>query len=339
MPPQDAIPPDDVIPPPEEPLIDDPKPPSLRLRVTLIVLAVGMFFGGIVLHFRYIRALKQHWREKSDASLAARSPRHAPPPAEAYPWVKQYDPANSIAARIPPPPGTVRVAVPPDSFAHWLRYLPLRTGQQQVLLHDGRAKQNQLAHWAVLDIDTGSSDLQQSAQAVWRLRAEYLYARHQYGTIRLPLTGSGWLEWDRWRAGERPTFGPTALTWGKGAATADDGYPNFRAYLNVFFAHTDTTALARELLPVPNVKEMQIGDVFVHPAVPGHAVIVVDMVENPRGQEKGFLLAQSFFPAQDMHILLNAYDPAALPWYRSDFGETLQTPEWSFPVSELRRFR
>ena len=45
---------------------------------------------------------------------------------------------------------------------------------------------------------------------------------------------------------------------------------------------------------------MQIGDVLIQGGSPGHAVIVVDMAENPATGEKLYLLAQSYMPAQDI---------------------------------------
>ncbi len=58
----------------------------------------------------------------------------------------------------------------------------------------------------------------------------------------------------------------------------------FRAYLDVVFAYAGTLSLAKELTSVP-VTSMQIGDVLIQGGSPGHAVIVVDMAENPQ-QEK-----------------------------------------------------
>ena len=51
---------------------------------------------------------------------------------------------------------------------------------------------------------------------------------------------------------------------------------------------------------VSPVTSMQIGDVLIQGGSPGHAVIVVDMAENPATGEKLYLLAQSYMPAQDI---------------------------------------
>lgn len=323
----------------EEPLIDDDKPMSKTIRVVLILLAVGMFAGGIVWNYHRARSLKEKRDARKKHEPSIKGPRYVePPPGDAYPWRKGYDAANSIAARIPPPPGTVRIRVQPDGFAHWLRYLPLKPGQQKVLLHDGQPKRNQTAHWSVLDIDTGPDDLQQGAEAVLRLRAEYLYARNNYDAITFHVTPQMKFSWNQWRKGERLGVVKSGYLIRSEDAKPDDSYANFRNYLNAVFQFADANTLLKDLQPVPDVKDMQIGDVFVHPAKPGHAVIVVDMVRDPKTGDMGFLLAQSFIPAQDVHILVNAYNPQGAPWYRTDFGGKLRTPEWTFPADELRRF-
>ena len=80
-----------------------------------------------------------------------------------------------------------------------------------------------------------------------------------------------------------------------------------------------------------------LGYVFIKGGYPGHAVIVMDVAENETG-EKVFLLAQSYMPAQDMHILKNPNNPALSPWYSIDETQDLRTPEWTFSWDQLRRF-
>jgi hypothetical protein len=61
----------------------------------------------------------------------------------------------------------------------------------------------------------------------------------------------------------------------------------------------------------------------------------VDVAQHKNSGKKVFLLAQSYMPAQEIHVLKNPDDPALSPWYRLDFGETLRTPEWSFSKNDL----
>jgi hypothetical protein len=62
------------------------------------------------------------------------------------------------------------------------------------------------------------------------------------------------------------------------------------------------------------------------------------MAENKVSGEKIFLLAQSYMPAQDIHILKNPENGGGNPWYSVNFGDKLITPEWEFTRGNLRRF-
>jgi hypothetical protein len=48
-------------------------------------------------------------------------------------------------------------------------------------------------------------------------------------------------------------------------------------------------------------------------------------------------LAQSYMPAQEIHVLKNPLDGAIGPWYRVP-AETLVTPQWTFESTDLKRF-
>lgn len=242
--------------------------------------------------------------------------------------------AGTLADRIAPPPGYRRLPASEDSFGAWLRELPLRPGRPEVLLHDGRRKRNQQAHHAVVDLDVGEKDLQQCADAVIRLRAEYLFAGPCRDRIRFDFTSGDPARWRDWREGRRPRVRGNTVSWHP-AATADDSYPSFRRYLDIVFTYAGTVSLQRELTPVADPERLQPGDVFIQGGFPGHAVIVVDAAENPAG-DRVFLLAQSFMPAQDLHVL-KSFEPID-PWYRARAEGDLTTPEWDFDRGDLRRF-
>ncbi|RYY42631.1 MAG: hypothetical protein EOO06_20895 [Chitinophagaceae bacterium] len=91
--------------------------------------------------------------------------------------------------KIPLPAGYKRISHPLHSFAGWLRDLPLKE-DKTVYLYNGQLKRNQSAQFAVLDVSVGNRDLQQCADAVMRLRAEYLFERQQYSSL-LFITCSG----------------------------------------------------------------------------------------------------------------------------------------------------
>ena len=89
-----------------------------------------------------------------------------------------------LADRIAPPSGYVRETCSDNSFTTYLRNLPLLPKGSKVLLYNGKEKANQAAAFAVVDMEIGNRDLQQCADAVIRLRAEYLWKHKRYADIK-----------------------------------------------------------------------------------------------------------------------------------------------------------
>lgn len=256
--------------------------------------------------------------------------------ARDYRWLSGAGPIVTLAERIPPPPGFVREQAPPGSWAQWLRGLPVRAADVPVKLHTGALKPNQAAHAAVVDIDIGTRDLQQCADAIMRLRAEWLFAIGRFGDIGFNYTNGARVPFSRWMRGERPRPDGARMTWTATGRT-DASHKSLRTYMDQVFAYAGSASLERELKPVA-VEVMRIGDVFIKGGFPGHAVLVVDMARNPASGEQRFLLLQSYMPAQDMHILKNPRASDGSAWYRMDFGSELVTPEWTFARQALRRW-
>jgi hypothetical protein len=254
-----------------------------------------------------------------------------------HPWPHgDSAPSDVFERRFPAPEGFVRLAAAEDSFAAWLRRLPLRPGRPVVRLHDGREKQNQSAHLAVVDLDVGKRDLQQCADAVIRLRAEYLWSRGSASEICFHLTSGAPVPWSRWHGGERPKVGQRGTVSWSQVSKPDAGHEALRRYLDFIFTYAGTASLER--LDVRPVKGGQVesGDVFLQGGHPGHVVVVVDVAQNAAG-ERVFALAQSFMPAQDVHILDNPKNSGSI-WYVWRERAALVTPEWTFQAGALRRF-
>ncbi len=202
------------------------------------------------------------------------------------------------------------------------------------MLFNGQLKTNQCVHAAVLDIGVGTKDLQQCADAVIRLRAEYLYAKGAYNDIHFNFTNGFPFYFSTWASGKRIKLTGNKTEWVAGG-TNDKAYSNLKAYLQTAFMYCGTLSLSDEMKSI-TVKQIAPGDVFIKGGSPGHAVIVMDVAENAAGK-KVFMLAQSYMPAQDIHILKNPAMNASV-WYDADFGPILGTPEWRFSDTELKRF-
>lgn len=242
---------------------------------------------------------------------------------------------STLKDRIRVPAGFTRVPVAKGSFAEYLRDLPLKPHGARVQYYNGETKRNDV-YTAVFAIDIGERDLQQCADAVIRLRAEYLYREKLYDRIHFNFTNGFRADYEKWAQGYRISVQGDTVNWVKRAAPST-AYDSFRDYLNLVFAYAGSASLARELQPA-DLADMQIGDVFIQGGHPGHCVIVVDMAENKETGERLFLIAQSYMPAQDIHLLSNPGDRDLSPWYTVDFGEVLTTPEWSFGAKDLKRF-
>ena len=244
--------------------------------------------------------------------------------------IAQAQQQNQVKTRFPPPTGFARHQ-PTTGWSEYLRSLPLKPEGSAVLLYDGHKKVNQV-HAAVIDLDIGTKNLQQCADAVMRLRAEYLYQQKLYDQIHFNFTNGWTCAYSKWSAGYRVKIKGNKTWWEKGASPSYS-YESFRKYLDVVFMYAGTYSLARELNSV-NIENLKIGDVFIQGGSPGHAVLVVDVVFNVSTSKKRFLLAQSYMPAQDIHVL---YDfTTKSPWFEP--GDLIETPEWIFYAQDLKRF-
>src|SRR6202012_484317 len=85
----------------------------------------------------------------------------------------------------------------------------------------------------------------------------------------------------------------------------------FDEYLLTVFNYCGTRSLAQQLVSIPFLN-LCPGSVLIRGGSPGHAMQVIDMAEDSAGH-RVYLLAQSYMPAQDIHIVKNPTDPALSP--------------------------
>ncbi len=282
-------------------------------KLTVLLVVILTFAGGFVYAWQY-------------EAIAMPASHIEPPFSNAT-----YPPA--VVGALPLPPGFTRLPQPAGSFGAWLRSMPLKR-DNRVYLYNGHLKNNQEAQYAVLDISTGSKDLQQCADAVIRLYAEYLYSSKQFNKIAFHATDGTLMDYNSWMKGDRFVLKQNRLIKVRKAAPCS-GQDCFSNYLETVFSWAGTLSLSKELLPVTDTRRILPGNVFIKGGAPGHAVIVMDVAQNAAG-ERVFLLAQSYMPAQNIHVLKN---PAgATPWYSAGFTGKLLTPEWVFDAGELSRF-
>ena len=228
-------------------------------------------------------------------------------------YFSKEEQSNHIAfiKDVPLPIGFDREVNAQYSFAEWLQHVPIKENRT-VYLFDGTRKLNQEAQYAVLDISVGTKNLQQCVDAVMRLRAEYLFTNNRFEEIKF-----------RDNDNKEYIINPPYTKH------------NFKTYLDKVFGMCGSASLFTQLKTVQEFANIKGGDVLIRGGFPGHAVIVMDVATNDKGQ-KIYLLAQSYMPAQDIHLLKNPRDNDLSPWYLVDDETDIATPEYNFKKSELK---
>jgi len=241
---------------------------------------------------------------------------------------------NAIHQRFAVPNGYQRVKTSKGSFASYLRSLKLKPVGTKVKNYDGSIKSNPV-HEAVVDLPIGHRDLHQCADAVMRLKAEYLWRKGAYNKIHFNFTNGFQVDYTKWMKGNRMVVSGNKTYWKKKAQPSNT-YKDFWKYMELIFAYAGTSSLSKEMKSI-NMSDMQIGDVLIQGGFPGHAIIVLDMAVNSSG-EKLYMLGQSYMPAQEFQVLKNFNTKSISPWYKLDGNDNIYTPEWNFTSSDLKRF-
>jgi Domain of unknown function (4846) len=242
-----------------------------------------------------------------------------------------------VVGSIPAPAGYRRTQAGPDDFATWLRKIPLKK-DRTVYLYDGSPKRNQDAQFAVLDVSVGHKDLQQCADAVMRLRSEFLYSRKDCLNIDFYTEQGVRLNFREWENGRRVRLkGDQLIRYTlPRAGHFCDSRACFDDYLETVFSYCGTRSLAKQLIAAPSFNAIRSGDVLIRGGSPGHAMLVMDVAEDVHGR-RIYMLAQSYMPAQDIHIVNNPSDTDISPWFRADSAAgIIETPEYTFKTNELR---
>ena len=210
-------------------------------------------------------------------------------------------------------PAFERIKVSQNSFEEFCRNLPLKK-DKTIYLYTGQPKRGQGDQFAIVDLSIGNKDLQQCADAIMRIRAEYYYEIKEFDRIR--FTDNAGKEYK---------------------LRKDASREEFDQYLENVFAHCGTLSLEKQLYKRATMNDASIGDVFIKGGSPGHAMMIVDMAINSKGQ-KIYLLLQGFMPAQSIHVVKNLEDTHLSPWFLFENQSSINTPDWTFQPSELRHW-
>lgn len=236
--------------------------------------------------------------------------------------------------RILPPKAYKRIKAKSGSFLEFLRNYKLKPDKSSVMLYNGQEKGNQNAHIAVFDLPLENEDLQQCADSIMRLYAEYFWSNNQHDRISFQFVNGFKADYSKWKAGYRIKINGNNVSWVK-SSSYDDSYETFCKYLRIVFAYAGTLSMEKESKKI-DLSKLRAGDVFLRGASPGHVVMVLDICEDKEGN-KAFLLGQGYMPAQDFHVLKNPNDEVDPWYYEKDISYPFTTPEYTFGEGSLKR--
>jgi hypothetical protein len=218
-----------------------------------------------------------------------------------------------------------------------VRELPLAPQGTPVTSYDGKELRPGDDEYVenVIGIDVGTADLQQSADVIVRLHAEWLWSRGERDKISYVASSKLPLPLSRWEKGQRLiSDNGTDVFWAIQGKPKDVSYAEFRKYLDAVFNWGNSTSLSARARKLEKPEDLLPDDFFLHSHPPGHVAIVLDVAEKPGG-ERVALLGQALNPAQSLHILRPG---RATPWFSLRPTSAIVTPYTSeFTWSELRR--
>ena len=125
--------------------------------------------------------------------------------------------------------GFKRIAYDSSSFQNYIRYQSLKKYGAKVINYDGQPYFYQLGHVGVLDVDVPKNGLQQCADALIRLRSEYLWSINQKNKIGFEFTSGHYCSWKKYAEGYRPKINGNKVTFHK-TASVDNSKANFYKY-------------------------------------------------------------------------------------------------------------
>ena len=244
---------------------------------------------------------------------------------------------KTIIERVKIPEGFKRTQYAEGSFSKYIQQYPLKPFGTKIINYDGKPYFFQSGHVGILELPVPSNGLQQCADALIRMRAEYLWDSDKKEEIGFNFTSGHYCSWKEYAKGYRPKINGNRVSFHK-TASANSSKENFYRYLNLIYTYAGTQSLFDELPRIDNIDEVEVGDMLIYPGSPGHVVIIADKVVNENG-EKLFILAQGNTPAQSVHLLKNPNDSNISPWYQLRVGDYIEIPTYYFNEIKFIRFK
>jgi len=217
-----------------------------------------------------------------------------------------------------------------NSWQYFLQHLPVV--DEPVIDFTGKPIGYQEKHVGIIPYDVGNTDLQQCADALMRLRAEYLFQQKRYDEIGFHFVSGDYYRWNDYCKGLRPA------TKGNGVkfitvSSSEKTHESLRKYLDIVYTNASTISLSKEL---KTANDFNIGTVVIYAGSPGHCFIIIDEAIN-KEREKVYKLAEGYSPAQSIYVLRNLNEDGVSPWHKLKKG-VIETASYRFENYKLGKF-
>lgn len=234
------------------------------------------------------------------------------------------------AQRPNPPAFRSKEIADTTSWPYFLQHLPEKTGP--ILDYRGRVVSSQQKHAVIINYDIGNRDLQQCADALMRLRAEYLFAQKRYSEIHFHFTSGQDYSFLDYCKGKIPSPSGNSIRFAT-ASPSPLNHQSLRRYLDLVYTYAGTISLAKELR---HTNRFAIGTVVITPGSPGHCFIITNEATTADG-DPVYKLVEGYTPAQSIYVLQNIHEPNLGYWHRLSTG-TIKTASYTFRSYQLKAF-
>ena len=242
----------------------------------------------------------------------------------------------TIKSRVKLPSDYKRVDYAKGSFEDYLRNYKLKPFGSKIINYDDSEYFWQGGHMGILEIPVPKNGLQQCADALIRIRSEYLWDTNRKDEIGFNFTSGHYFSWSKYAEGHRPKISGNKVTFGK-TSRPNNSKTNFYNYLNLIYMYSGTLSLYNELEFI-DANDLQLGDMLIKGGSPGHIVMLADEAINNKG-EKLFLLFQGNTPAQSVHLVKNLENDAISPWYQLENTDVIPVSNYTFSSAKFVRFK
>lgn len=244
---------------------------------------------------------------------------------------------KTILLRVDTPEGYKRVEYPIGSFKNYVRNYKLKAFDSKIINYDNSEYYWQKGHVGILEVPVPKNGLQQCADALIRIRSEYLWDANRKDEIGFNFTSGHYCSWKQYANGYRPKINGNKVNFTK-TASVNHSKDNFYKYLNLIYMYSGTLSLYNELESITKAKHLKLGDMLILGGSPGHIVMLADEAINDAG-EKLFLLIQGNTPAQSVQLVNNLEDTSHAPWYNLKINAVIPVSNFTFYNSKFVRFK